>query len=96
MIPGKNSGECRPIVLVIGQNKPRTARLESVLKQLRDHLIRCDKTKLAVIVTDHIDSEWLEKKYLSMILEFERKGRRFVLLLRGPGRSGLNPILLQE
>lgn len=55
LIPGGHPGQCRPVLLTLSDGRNN---LEKRLRETIDHLIQCEKTRLAVFVTDHWDKPY--------------------------------------
>lgn len=92
VIPGHGSGVCNPIVLAVSRGDKRTVGFPIVMKQLREHLIRCiGTTKVVIVLCDHWRTDMLDD-HLGDFRAHHDRGVRFVFLLAARPRNSVSPI----
>jgi hypothetical protein len=92
VIPSHANGACCATLLAVTKGEKRTVGFPSVMKQVREHLIRCTgKTRVVVVLCDHWRPDMLDDHYGDLRAHYDR-GVRFLFLLVGiPGRA-LSPV----
>lgn len=87
LIPGNRDDDCRTILLAVSRGDKRAIGFPAVMRQVREHLIRCsDKTRAVIILCDHWSPPMLDEHLADLRAHYSR-GVRFLFLMAGtPGR----------
>jgi hypothetical protein len=88
VIPGHANGVCCTTLLAVSKGEKRTVGFPSVMRQVREHLIRCmEKTRVVIILCDYWRPDMLNDHFGDLRAHYDR-GVRFLFLLVGtPGRA---------
>ena len=100
MIPGNSKAVCCSVLLAVSKGNTKALGFPNIMKQVREHLIRCsNKTRTVIVLCDHWRPVILDDHIGDLRAHHER-GIRFLFLMVGvPGRVvapvaidlGLNP-----
>lgn len=92
VIPGQGADRCSSVVLAVSKGIKGGLGVDSVLRKLRAHLIRCvDKTRVVIIVSDHWTPTILDE-HLEDLRAHAAKGVRFLFSLVGIPDRTVSPI----
>jgi hypothetical protein len=82
VIPGEMKSACQPYVVAMASGLGRSRiSLGNTLKALTEHLLRCEKTEVAIVVTDVIDAKSMSNWITSLEIHQNKKGVKFLMLL---------------
>lgn len=100
LIPGHGKAACCTTLLAVSQGDKKAIGFPSIMKQVREHLIRCtNKTRVVIVLCDYWHPDMLED-HIGDLRAHHDRGVRFLFLMVGtPGRVvapvavdlGMNP-----
>jgi hypothetical protein len=87
VIPSNGKGACCAVLLAVSKGDKKGIGFPAVMKQVREHLIRCiDKTRVVIFLCDHWFPAILNDHLGDLRAHYDR-GVRFLFLMVGtPGR----------
>jgi hypothetical protein len=86
LIPSQIRGPCRSLLLAVSKGDKKALGFPSIMRQVREHLIRCKETLSVIILCDHWNPSMLDE-HLGDLRAHHDRGVRFLFLMVGlPGR----------
>ena len=83
LIPSQAHGPCHSVLLAVSRGEKKAGGFPSVMRQVKEHLIRCPATRAVIVVCDH----WRPDEHIGDLRACHDRGVRFMFLLVGiPGR----------
>jgi hypothetical protein len=95
LIPSHARGDCHAILLAVSRGDSRALGLPNIMKQVREHLIRCmNKTRAVVILCDYWRPDMLDD-HLGDLRAHHDRGVRFLFLMVGTPERALSPVAVE-
>ena len=86
LIPSQAHGPCHSVLLAVSRGEKKASGFPSVVRQVREHLIRCPATRAVIVLCDHWRPAVLDD-HIGDLRACHDRGVRFLFLLVGiPGR----------
>jgi hypothetical protein len=86
LIPSQVRGPCQPLLLAVSKGDKKAIGFPTIMRQVREHLIRCPATLSVIVLCDHWAPSMLEE-HLGDLRAQHARGARFLFLMVGiPGR----------
>ena len=86
LIPGQPGASCQPLLLAVSRGDRKPIGFPDVLRQVREHLIRCPGTRSVIVLCDYWHPGILNE-HLGDLRAHHDRGVRFLFLMVGtPGR----------
>jgi hypothetical protein len=82
LIPSQSNGPCRPLLVAISKGDKKNVGFPAVMRQLREHLIRCPVTQAVIVLCDHWHPAMLHE-HLGDLRAHHDRGVRFLFLMVG-------------
>jgi len=93
VIPGSHPGECRSLLVAVSKGDKRAIGFTSVMRQVREHLIRCEgKAKGAIVLCDHWHPNMLDEHLGDLRAHHAKNRVRFLFLMVGVPNRGLGAV----
>lgn len=91
-IPSRHKSACCPVLVAVSQGDKRAIGFPNIMKQVREHLIRCiEKTRVVIILCDHWHPGILID-HLADLRAHHDRGTRILFLLAGIPERTLAPV----
>jgi hypothetical protein len=86
LIPSAVRGPCQMLLLAVSKGDKKALGFPAIIRQVREHLIRCPVTQSVIVLCDHWHPAILDE-HLGDLRAHHDRGVRFLFLLAGiPGR----------
>jgi hypothetical protein len=82
LIPSKTNGHCQPLLLAVSKGDKKAIGFPSVMRKVREHLIRCPTTLSVIVLCDHWAPDMLDEHWGDLRAHHDR-GVRFLFLMVG-------------
>jgi hypothetical protein len=87
LIPSQTRGPCHLLLLAVSKGDKKAVGFASIMRQVREHLIRCKETKAVIVLCDHWHPGMLDEHLGDLRAHHDKHGVRFLFLMVGlPGR----------
>jgi hypothetical protein len=88
LIPSERKGNCCTTLLAVSKGDKKALGFPAIMKQVREHLIRCtDKTRVVIFLCDHWFPGILDDHIGDLQAHYDRGVRMLYLMAGTPGRS---------
>jgi hypothetical protein len=91
LIPSQTRGPCQLLLLAVSKGDKKAIGFPSVMRQVREHLIRCPVTKAVVILCDYWGPSMLDE-HLGDLRAHHERGVRFLFLMAGMPSRSISPV----
>jgi hypothetical protein len=91
VIPSQTRGPCHSLLLAVSQGDKKALGFPSIMRQVREHLIRCPATQAVIVLCDHWGPDMLEE-HLGDLRAHHSRGVRFLFLMVGTPSRIVAPV----
>jgi hypothetical protein len=87
LIPSEHLGPCRGLLLAVSKGDKKSIGFPSIMRNVREHLIRCPETKAVIVLCDWWWPTMLDEHLGDLRAHHAKNNVRFLFLMAGtPGR----------
>jgi hypothetical protein len=91
LIPSDVRGSCHALLLAVSKGDKRAIGFPSIMRQVREHLIRCPATLSVIVLCDHWGPGSLDE-HLGDLRAHHDRGVRFLFLMAGWPRRAASAV----
>ncbi len=94
LIPSNDRGACRSVLIAVSKGDKKAIGFQSIMRQVREHLIECwEQTRIVIVLCDHWSKGMLDG-HIRDVRAHHRRGVQFVFLLASSPGNVLAPVAL--
>jgi hypothetical protein len=92
LIPSELRGPCSPIVVAFSKGDRKGLGFPAIMRRVREHLIRCPQTRVAIILCDHWHPGMLGDHLGDLRAHHQEHGVQFLFFMAGTPNRVLAPV----
>jgi hypothetical protein len=92
LIPSELRGACSPVLVAVSKGDKRGLGFPAIMMRVREHLIRCPQTRVAIILCDHWRPGMLDDHLGDLRAHHQEHGVQFLFLMAGTPKRILAPV----